>query len=298
MVADTAHQPGMRIARYVGRLDGVGIDDQLSGPSTIAAFFDHDAGIIDDPVSFPWGSAERDDWRIPIVIDLRTCSDDDLTALLPVLDVLTPSDRAVVTDTQRRRVQTELALPDSSVLSEFPAEVETDLVERAPLKLREALLRSVLEPILYAELAAIAGLGEDATRPLTVIDVGDVDGWRASLVAKPHHYLAVRSAADLLPASGNIVMIGASDLIDATATAVLDALAPGGLLVCLLNADDVTTTSGTGASSVMTTLDAATGRQRTVEHVWGLHERPGRKTLGGVIAIRPLGRGISEASAA
>ena len=98
MIADTAHQPGSTTARYIGRLDGVGIDDQLSGPSTIATFFGHDAGIIDDPMSFPWGSAESDDWRIPIAIDLRNCSDDDLTALLPVLAVLTPSDRAVVTD--------------------------------------------------------------------------------------------------------------------------------------------------------------------------------------------------------
>ena len=192
----------------------------------------------------------------------------------------------------------ELALPDSSLLSQFPADVEAGLLERAPLKLREALLRSVLEPILSAELRATAGLGDDATRPLTVMDVGDVDGWRASLVAKPHHYRAVRTATDLLSASGNVVMIGASDLGEATVTPALDALTPGGLLVCLLNADDVTTTTGTNITSVMATLDAATGRQRTVEHVWGLHERPGRKSLGGVIAIRPLGRGVSQASAA
>ena len=297
MIADTAHQPGSRIARYIGRLNGVGIDDQLSGPSTIASFFGHDAGIIDDPVSFPWGSAERDDWRIPVTIDLRNCSDDDLIALLPVLDVLTPSDRAIVTDTHRHRIHKELALPDSTLVSEFPVDVEASLVERAPLKLREALLRSVLEPILATELRATAGLGDEATRPLTVVDVGDVDGWRASLVPKPHQYRAVRSATDLLTTSGNVVMIGASDLDETTATALLDALTPGGLLICLLNADDVTTTTGTNVTLVMATLDAATGGQRTVEHVWGLHERPGRKTLGGVIGVRPLGRGISEESA-
>jgi len=201
MVADTAHQPGSTIARYIGRLGGVGIDDRQSGPSTIATFFSHDAGIIDDPVSFPWGSAERDDWRIPIAIDLRNCSDRDVTALLPVLEVLTPSDWAVVTDGHRRRLQIELALPDSTLLSEFPADVEAGLVERAPLKLSEALLRSVLAPILSAELRATAGLGDEATRPLGVVDVGDVDGWRASLVAKPHRYRRVRTAADLLPTS-------------------------------------------------------------------------------------------------
>ena len=275
------------VTRYAGRTGGPGVDDAPAGPEIVdAVFAGTRAVVIDDPLSFPWHLVGDEHWRVPVAVDLRRCTDDDVTALLEVLPVLTPDDRLVVDPATRPLVAGRLALPDGSYLDELDeSELASDDLRAA--KLRRTLLREVLEPIVGAELSAAAG--EDHPRPLLVVELGAADGWHASLVPAPHRYERRSGPDDGVPRSAAIALVASSVLEPTTIDTALDALHPGGLLVLVLDESTVASGGYPNARDVFAMIDAATSRRRVVEHVWGLHSRPGARTLGGVIAVRPLG---------
>lgn len=274
--------------RYVGRFEGAGVDDSLSGPSTIASVLSGPALIV-DPVSFPWGSAEEKHWRSPVLFDLTKCSADDLTALLPVMTVATPNDRFVADPETAATVCEAFALPTSCVSASVPAEPLLELEPLIDAKMHDSLLREVLAPIIRVELGSIAGFGDDAQRPLDVADLTVEDQWRSTFVPEPHRYTTFAGAADLPPDSFDLVLVAGAGLDTAAVRAIIDALHPGRMMVVMLSLDDVARVGGTTAHDVMATIESVTGKNRLIEHIWGLHSRPGRPTLGGIMAIRPLG---------
>lgn len=277
------------VVRYAGRTDGPGVDDAPSGPEIVEAVFaGAQAVAIDDPLSFPWHLVDDEHWRVPVTVDLRGCDDDDLTALLEVLPVLTPDDRLVVDPGTRSILAGRLALPDTCYLDET-GDSDAAAEARRPAKLRRALLREVLQPIVDRELD-VAGGGEHS-RPLLVVEFGAESGWHSSLVPSPHRYEARSDGEPGVARSAAVAMVASAALDSETIAAALEALQPGGLLILVLDERVVASADSPWTSEVFSLIDAATSRRRVVEHVWGLHPRPGARTLGGVIAVRPLGAG-------
>ncbi len=80
------------LLRYSGRFAGEGLSDLTPGPHVVSAVERATGVLISDPLSFPWEHFETDGPRVPMIIDTSACSPDDLTALRPVLERLTPSD--------------------------------------------------------------------------------------------------------------------------------------------------------------------------------------------------------------
>lgn len=276
------------VARYVGRHGGSGVDDSPSGPEIVAALFADGAGVqIDDPLSFPWHLVEVEDWRQPITVDLRGCTSDDLAALAEVLPVLTPDDRAIVASAVRPYLTDRLALPESAYLDATEDDPQAALDARRSPKLRRALLREVLEPIVGRELGS-AGAGDDS-RPLLVIEWGAEDSWHESFVPAPHRYACSSAHDPPVPGSAAIAILGPDQLDPATLDAALVALQPSGLVILVLGEEVVATATSPSTSDVIAMIDAATGRRQVFEHVWGLHPEPGARTVGGIIAVRPLG---------
>lgn len=275
----------MTVVRYVGRGGGDGIDDTLSGPETVAASFAGTGLIIDDPLSFPWHLAELEDWRQPVLVDLRRCSERDLIALGEVLPVLAPADRLLVGPDQHDWAASVLHLPPACLVGDSD-ETDAERGARRAVKLRQALRREVLAPILDRELATAAG---EVARPLLVVDVGADDRWHGSFVPPPHRYQAVEVAEELTPASAAVALVAATGLeLDSLALA-RRAVQPGGLLVCVLDEEVVASARPPSTSDVLRRVAAVTGGRHVVEHVWGLHSGPGAPTLGGIVAVRPLG---------
>lgn len=89
----------MKVLRYTGRLGGTTIapgdhDDSAAGPAVISDVQRADLALIDDPMSFPWElMATSSD--TPLVLDISSCSADQITALRPALVHLTAHDSIV-----------------------------------------------------------------------------------------------------------------------------------------------------------------------------------------------------------
>lgn len=276
------------VNRYAGRHGGPGVSDALSGPEIVAACFADDAAVqIDDPLSFPWHLVADEQWRQPVTVDLSGCSGEDLVALLEVLPVLTPEDRVIVDSTIRPRLLDRLSLPESAYVGVADDDPGGGFAARRPGKLRRALLREVLEPIVARELTAAEG--GDEPRPLLAIEWGADDDWHGSFVPAPHRYERRSVDAAAIPRSAAIAIISEPTPAASTMAAALVALAPGGLVILVLDEHVVASAAPPSMSEVITMVDAATGGRRVVEHLWGLHPRPGAGTLGGVLAVRPLG---------
>ena len=276
--------------RYAGRFDGPGVSDDLPGPATIERLFAGHGVIIEDPVSFPWYLLDDDQQREPVLVDLSRCTDDDLTALLPQLGLLTPSDRIIATSGQREALMAHLALPDSAFLSDRPDDAGALLTPLVEEKVVAHLLRSGLEPILERELGS-GGSGA----PQRVHQVGGRDSWLKALVPDPHRF----SRSDRADRVGSVdgvdpesveVLIVATDAIDLEGLPLAAArLTAGGLLIFLLDRSAVATAAAPTMRQLVEALRKAFGAQFVFERIWGLHERPGRPTLGAIVAVRPLG---------
>jgi len=195
----------MAPTRYAGRFDGPGVDDSEPGPATIAALFTGEGTIIADPVSFPWSLVDDDGWRQPVIVDLHRCTDTDLTALKTVLPVLTPDDRVIANAEQRQTLARELPLPDDAFFDVVPDDAAALFAQLRARKLQRAVLREALGPVVRDELWAAVGI--EATRPLTVIEVGADDGWTEALLPKPHSLHRADDADTLDPDSAAIVIL-------------------------------------------------------------------------------------------
>lgn len=79
------------VVTYVGSTSATGFDDLTPGPALAQAVARADGLVILEPLSFPWDAFETPP-RCPVIVDLDDCSDHDVTALVPVLSILTPSD--------------------------------------------------------------------------------------------------------------------------------------------------------------------------------------------------------------
>ena len=275
------------VGRYTGRNGGAGVDDSPAGPEIVAGLFAADAVAIDDPLSFPWSLVDSEQWRRPITVDLRGTGEHDLIALADPLPVITPADRVIVEKDRIDELSKRFDLPVSSFLPEPTIESPADLGARAAAKLELALRREVLAPVLAHELDQAAG--SDRPRPVLVLDVGATDDWHRSLVPDPHRYRRTDDLSAVPLASAAVVLLpgdrtSTSDLRDA-----LDRLSPGGLVVLVLATESVARAGGPTTSELLATIGEATGRRRVIEHVWGLHPRPGGPTLGAILAFRPLG---------
>ena len=270
--------------RYAGRAGGPGVHDDLSGPATISALFEGTGVVIDDPVSFPWHLTGDAEDREPLLVDLRGCSSADMTALGPALAVLTRSDRVIATDLQRADLSDSLALP-GEVFLDAPPENPGELLEQQRAdKLVTHLLRDGLAPILEREL----GIDPDLP-PQRVHQVGGDDTWLRSIVPGPHRFARSDRLADTHPECAEVVLLDSAAIeLDDLETAVR-AIVPGGLIVFLLDATAVRSAEGLTMAGLVAALTASFGSQFVFEHVWGLHEEPGRPTLGAIVAIRPLG---------
>ncbi len=100
----------MKHVRYVGRggdstADGV-FDDSVSATALVRHLNQAELVYIDDPMSFPWEVAGTP--TAPVVVDVSSCSPDQVTALRPALRSLGPFDsvihRAKPDDRQTRRL--------------------------------------------------------------------------------------------------------------------------------------------------------------------------------------------------
>lgn len=277
----------MSPTRYAGRFDGPGVDDGQPGPATVASLFTGDGTIIADPVSFPWALVDDEHWRQPVLVDLRQCTDTDLVALRTVLPVLTPDDRVVASEAQRQELRRELPLPEDSFIGDVPDDPSPLFALLQERKLRRAVLREALAPVVRDELWASVGI--EASRPLVVAELGADDGWTEALLPKPHTLERVGHPDDLNADSAAIVVVHGRAASPAAIAAARTALNPGGLLVFVLDEAAVHGANGPAPQSLITMINESTSHHHVVEHVWVLSERPGRPITGGLITVRPLG---------
>jgi len=240
------------IGRYAGRNGGPGIDDSLSGPETVERVFSADAVTIADPLSFPWSLVETEQWRLPVTVDLRGTSADDLVALAEPLPVLTPADHMLVDEERRGELGALLGLPPSVFLAEPTTESPAELDTRAAAKLALSLRREVLAPILVHELDLAAG--PDDPRPLLVVDCGSPDDWHGSLVPDPHRYRRTEDLASVPSESAAVIMLAESKTSGADLRGAVDRLTPGGLVVLVLSAGTVARAAGPSMSKLLTTI--------------------------------------------
>ncbi len=89
----------MKVLRYTGRLGGSTIapgdhDDSAAGPALLADIEKADVALIDDPMSFPWELMDTAA-DTPLVLDIGSCSTDQINALRPALVHLTEHDSIV-----------------------------------------------------------------------------------------------------------------------------------------------------------------------------------------------------------
>lgn len=266
--------------RYAGRLGGDGIDDSLSGPETISLAFAGDVLIIDDPLSFPWHLASEDDWFTGVAVDLRSCSEEDLIALYEVLPLLTPSDKLVLRDDQRPAVLGQLRLPESVALSEIPDNIEQLLEsdKAAQVLLREGVDRAVLHGLTHVVSGG------------RVVDCAAPHHWLSAIVPKKHEYVSIPQLKAVEDASTDVLVqwgvVGEPRLLQRAQRT----LRPDGLLVFVLNADDVASSSPDtpNIKHLLVAIGQAFGQHHVVELVWGMRGRPGTPPGGAVIAVRPL----------
>ena len=99
-------------------------DDSAHGPTLCEHIGRARAAFIEDPLSFPWDSLDPRTVT-PLIVDVSTCSEDDLAALRPALDVLGANDTIVTGDPQQAGRRLALALgvrttePTSDELSQL-----------------------------------------------------------------------------------------------------------------------------------------------------------------------------------
>lgn len=97
-------QPAERLCRYVGRDADTAVEPGTDGhitfgdtalPADLADAMQTSNGVVVlDPMSFPWNSIDLD-IAPPVVVDLSTCTADDVVALRDVLSRLTPADTII-----------------------------------------------------------------------------------------------------------------------------------------------------------------------------------------------------------
>ncbi|MGI9608343.1 MAG: hypothetical protein ACR2P0_19595 [Acidimicrobiales bacterium] len=269
------------VARYTGRLGGAGVADDLPGPATVATLFESDLVVVADPLSFPWQFLDPDT-ATPMVVDLRACSEDDLVALRVVLPVLTPADRLVVNNAART-IARELHLPDEMMLDDLPDDGELETLARASPKLFESLLREGLVPILEREIEHAGG----GQRPVRLAEINAPNEWTRALV-DPHPVEMVDASSDLRGAAYDIVLVHVAGSRSVAVDRLIGCLDATGLIVMILDSDATTRSGDITMASIMAEVHASLGQSYLFEHVWGLHPRPGRPPVGGIVAIRPL----------
>lgn len=110
-----------RVCRYVGRLQNLEqatepaltFDDAVL-PATLAdAISSADVVFIDDPLSFPWNSIDLDVSPL-VIVDASSCNEGDVTALLPVLQGLTPADTTIGITASAQTAATTAVVPTRS----------------------------------------------------------------------------------------------------------------------------------------------------------------------------------------
>lgn len=102
----------VHVTNYVGRFDGPGHSDLTTAGELAETIRRSDVVRIDDPLSFPWEWFADAPIRCPVILDVRTCVEDDLIALLPALSVLTASDRIMGDHARVIVLCAALGLPD------------------------------------------------------------------------------------------------------------------------------------------------------------------------------------------
>ena len=133
MSPDPVNEDPVNAVRYRGRLKAdatrPGYRASVHGPTLLEATRAGDVVYIDDPISFPWelGNPAPD---APLIVDVSSCSADQLAALGPVLDSLTQYD-SVVTATS---APSELAPSSADLRARAGAKhldrVEGEIIER------------------------------------------------------------------------------------------------------------------------------------------------------------------------
>ena len=202
-----------------------------------------------------------------------------------MLPALTPDDLVIAEDRHVEWLRTELHLPVSAILSERPADIAAALTDKTNKKLRTALLREVLEPTIQVEL--LDARGSEPASPAAVIGTDDAYAWFAGLVPAPHTF-STRTPDELTARSADILVSPAEHVVDAALAKTLAAVRPGGLLTVVFGAANF---SGQGpvASQIVEKARSVLDGAMLIDHVWGLHDRPGGLTHGGILGIRPLG---------
>lgn len=284
----------MTLVRYVGRhgrdvppasATVRDVADNFSGPETTDRFFSGSCGAILDPLSFPWHLVSAEQLRQPLLVDLTGISDLDQVALTQVLPALTPDDLVVAEDRHVEWLRNELHVPAAAISETPPVDIATHLSHKTLSKLRTALLREVLGPTIEREL--LDARGPEPSSSAAVIGTDDDYEWFAGLVSTPHSY-ALQRRDELAERSADLLLCPAHDLVDADLNKTFAALRAGGLLLVIFDASDFSE-HGPRASVIVEKARHALDGAMLLDHVWGLHERPGSQTHGGILGIRPLG---------
>lgn len=100
------------VTTYAGRLEVAGLSDLTTAQDLDFAIRSSDALVVSDPLSFPWEWFSDSPIRCPIILDVGTCTEDDMVALSPVLTGLTASDRVLGEPTMAATLCQTLGLPN------------------------------------------------------------------------------------------------------------------------------------------------------------------------------------------
>lgn len=148
------------LVTYGGSTSTTGFDDLTTGPELVSALEGADGLVVLDPMSFPW-EAFDDAPHCPVVVDLSTCDDHDVIALMPVLAMLTPSDLLLG---EQRRVQSVCAAIELPMIWGTKADIERHLVAKASSKTIDLQVRAIIDPLASDEAVTTVVLSGDEVR--------------------------------------------------------------------------------------------------------------------------------------
>lgn len=140
------------LLRYSTQDDGAELSDLMLGSDLRRAIDKAEGLVIEDPMSFPWSFFVDDPPRCPVVVDLATCSTDDLVALLPVLGCLTNTDAILGDPSIVREVCASLDLDDLWMSPEEDVAAfarSAAWAKRADIEERSILSRLAEDPALH-----------------------------------------------------------------------------------------------------------------------------------------------------
>ncbi len=138
------------VTTYAGRSGVAGLSDLTTAQDLDFAIRGSDALVINDPLSFPWEWFTDAPIRCPIILDVGTCTEDDVVALTPVLTCLTASDRVLGEPTTAAALCQTLCLPN--IWSDLDLDIDVEIATFAA-KAGRSKLADVEEAMIIRRLS-------------------------------------------------------------------------------------------------------------------------------------------------